>query len=120
MKANPLPVGRVQAGRLVPDAVGNAAPAQIVDTAGSDRQALLVFDTTTGDTLSSQAPAVGSGIVSVRSDRHLYAFDPATGTPLWHTQIGQVTNAPETYMVDGRQHILVAAGDMLYSFALYQ
>jgi len=48
------------------------------------------------------------------------AFDPATGKPLWHTQIGQVSNAPETYMVDGRQHILVAAGDTLYSFALYQ
>jgi alcohol dehydrogenase (cytochrome c) len=48
------------------------------------------------------------------------AFDPANGNPLWHTQIGQVTNAPETYMVDGRQHILVAAGDTLYAFTLYQ
>ena len=48
------------------------------------------------------------------------AFDPAGGRPLWHTQIGQVSNAPETYMVDGRQHVLVAAGDTLYSFALYQ
>ena len=48
------------------------------------------------------------------------AFDPANGKPLWHTQIGQVTNAPETYMVDGRQYILVAAGDTLYSFTLYQ
>jgi alcohol dehydrogenase (cytochrome c) len=48
------------------------------------------------------------------------AFDPANGTPLWHAQIGQVSNAPETYMVDGRQHVLVAAGDTLYAFALYQ
>jgi len=48
------------------------------------------------------------------------AFDPANGTPLWHTQIGQVSNAPETYIVDGRQHILVASGDTLYSFALYK
>ena len=48
------------------------------------------------------------------------AFDPANGKTLWHSQIGQVTNAPETYMVDGRQHILVAAGDTLYAFALYQ
>ena len=48
------------------------------------------------------------------------AFDPANGKTLWHSQIGQVTNAPETYMVDGRQHILVAAGDTLYSFALYE
>jgi alcohol dehydrogenase (cytochrome c) len=48
------------------------------------------------------------------------AFDPANGTPLWHSAIGQVTNAPETYIVDGRQHVLVAAGDILFSFALYQ
>ena len=49
-----------------------------------------------------------------------YAFDPANGNPIWHTQIGQVTNAPETFMVGGRQHILVAAGDSLYAFALYE
>jgi alcohol dehydrogenase (cytochrome c) len=48
------------------------------------------------------------------------AFDPANGKILWHSAIGQVTNAPQTYMVDGRQYILVAAGDTLFSFALYQ
>ncbi len=47
------------------------------------------------------------------------AFDPATGKPLWHSRIGTVTNAPETYMIGGRQHVLVAAGDSLYAFTLY-
>jgi alcohol dehydrogenase (cytochrome c) len=48
------------------------------------------------------------------------AYDPANGTPLWHTQLGQTpSNAPETYMVDGKQYVLVAAGDTLYAFALY-
>ena len=47
------------------------------------------------------------------------AFDPANGKILWHSALGQVSNAPETYMVDGRQYILVAAGDTLYAFALY-
>ena len=46
------------------------------------------------------------------------AFDPASGNPLWHTQIGQVTNAPETFLIDGRQHVLVAAGDALYAFTV--
>jgi len=46
------------------------------------------------------------------------AFDAAKGTPVWHTRIGNVSNAPETYTVDGRQHVLVAAGDRLFSFAL--
>ena len=47
------------------------------------------------------------------------AFDATNGRPLWHARIGNVTNAPQTYLVDGRQHVLVAAGDRLYSFALY-
>ncbi len=50
----------------------------------------------------------------------LVAYDAVTGTPLWHSRIGTVTNAPITYMLDGRQHILVAAGDSLYDFALYE
>jgi alcohol dehydrogenase (cytochrome c) len=51
---------------------------------------------------------------------NLVAFDPANGNILWHSAIGQVSNAPETYMVDGRQYVLVAAGDTLYAFTLYQ
>ena len=47
------------------------------------------------------------------------AFDAGRGTPLWHARIGQVSNAPQTYLVDGRQHVLVAAGETLYAFALY-
>ena len=50
---------------------------------------------------------------------NLVAFDPTTGNPIWHTRIGQVTNAPETYVVDGHQYLLVAAGDTLYAFTLH-
>jgi len=51
---------------------------------------------------------------------NLVAFDPANGRILWHSAIGQVTNAPETYLVDGRQYLLAAAGDTLFAFALYE
>ena len=47
------------------------------------------------------------------------AFDAADGKPLWHSRIGNISNAPETFLVDGRQHVLVAVGDTLYAFALY-
>ena len=48
------------------------------------------------------------------------AFDPANGKPLWHSRLGaNVSNAPETYLVGGKQHVLVAAGDTLYAFSLY-
>ena len=66
--------------------------------------------------LTTAGKLLFGGDVSGTSSRSI----PPTATPLWHSQIGQVTNAPETYLVDGRQHILVAAGDTLYSFALYQ
>jgi alcohol dehydrogenase (cytochrome c) len=47
------------------------------------------------------------------------AYDPATAKILWHSHVGQVSNAPETYMLDGHQYVLVAAGDTLYAFTLY-
>ena len=51
---------------------------------------------------------------------NLVARDPGTGKPLWATHIGNVSNAPETYMLDGRQYVLTYAGDTLYAFGLYQ
>ena len=62
------------------------------------------------DTMMPEAFHLGGNIV---------AYNPANGTPLWHSHIGQVTNAPETYMLDGRQYILIATGDTLYAFNLY-
>jgi len=50
---------------------------------------------------------------------NIVAYDPADGKILWHSHIGQVSNAPETYMLDGQQYLLVAAGDALFSFMLY-
>ena len=43
----------------------------------------------------------------------------ATGKPIWHSHIGNLSNAPETYMLDGHQYVLVATGDALWSFMLY-
>jgi alcohol dehydrogenase (cytochrome c) len=49
---------------------------------------------------------------------NLVAYDPANGKTLWHTHLGQISNAPQTYMLDGRQYLLIAAGDMLYAFTI--
>lgn len=43
----------------------------------------------------------------------------AGGALLWHTRIGDISNAPQTYLVDGRQHVLVAAGQQLFAFVMY-
>jgi alcohol dehydrogenase (cytochrome c) len=62
----------------------------------------------------------GKLVFSGDAGGNFVAYDAETGAPLWHTRIGNVSNAPITYMLDGRQHILVAAGDTLYAFALYE
>jgi len=47
------------------------------------------------------------------------AYDPLTGKPLWHVGLGTNTsNGPETYLLDGRQYVVVGAGDTLYAFTL--
>ena len=51
-------------------------------------------------------------------DGNFVAYDVANGNPLWHATTGQVSNAPETYLVDGKQYVLVAAGDTLFAFTL--
>ena len=51
---------------------------------------------------------------------NIVARDPANGRPLWHSRIGeQVSNAPQTFMLDGDQYVLIAADDMVYAFRLY-
>jgi alcohol dehydrogenase (cytochrome c) len=50
---------------------------------------------------------------------NLVAHDVATGKPLWHTRIGDVTNPPQTFMLDGHQYLIAATGDNLWSFLLY-
>jgi alcohol dehydrogenase (cytochrome c) len=52
----------------------------------------------------------------VNSD--IVAFDIDKLQPLWHAHIGNVQNAPETYMLDGHQYILVAASGSVYAFYL--
>jgi alcohol dehydrogenase (cytochrome c) len=50
---------------------------------------------------------------------NLIAHDAQNGTALWNTRIGDVTNPPQTYMLDGRQYVIVATGSTLWSFVLY-
>jgi alcohol dehydrogenase (cytochrome c) len=62
----------------------------------------------------------GKLVFSGDAGGNIVAYDAVSGKPLWHSRIGSVSNAPITYMLDGRQHLLVAAGDTLFAFALYE
>jgi len=50
---------------------------------------------------------------------HLVAFDPGNGKIIWHTTLaGNVSNGPETYMLDGKQYLIIGAGPRVYAFTL--
>jgi len=58
-------------------------------------------------------------IVSGGTEGNVIALDVASGKALWHAGLGATTsNGPQTFMVDGRQLVVVGAGDTLYAFAL--
>jgi alcohol dehydrogenase (cytochrome c) len=71
--------------------------------------------------------AMGSGMLATAggllftadSGDNFIAFDARNGAPLWHSRLHGVTNAAESYALDGRQYVLVAARDILYAFYLY-
>jgi acido-empty-quinoprotein group A len=53
------------------------------------------------------------------SSQHLIAYDPANGKILWHAGLGaNVSNGPETYLLDEQQYLAVGAGDLLYAFTV--
>jgi alcohol dehydrogenase (cytochrome c) len=72
---------------------------------------------------SSQQPGLlstGGGLVfSGDPSGNFIAFDAATGRIVWHASLAaQLTNSPQTYRLDGRQYVTVAAADTLFAFYL--
>ena len=76
---------------------------------------------------SASGSSVGPGILTTAGrllftgdySGNLIAFNPANGRILWHSNVGaSVSNGPETYLLDGRQYVVVGAGNALHAFAL--
>jgi alcohol dehydrogenase (cytochrome c) len=72
---------------------------------------------------SSQQPGLlstGGGLLfSGDPSGNLIAFDARSGRILWHASLAaQLTNSPQTYRLDGRQYVTVAAADTLFAFYL--
>ncbi len=78
---------------------------------------------TLGNTSSSGVLSTASGLVFAGDgEGNILAFDSRTGKNLWHYQLGVPirSTAGTTYMVDGRQYLLVPSGSALTAFALPQ
>jgi alcohol dehydrogenase (cytochrome c) len=94
--------------------------------------ALRAIDPVTGDrkwefrypsVSSSGVLTTASGLVfNADGDGNIMAFDSRTGKNLWHYQTGFGVRATAgiTYMLDGRQYLLVPSGSTLTAFALPQ
>ncbi len=81
------------------------------------------FRYTLGHTSSSGVLSTASGLVFAGDgEGNIMAFDSRTGKNLWHYQLGVPirSTAGTTYMVDGRQYLLVPSGSALTAFALPQ
>jgi alcohol dehydrogenase (cytochrome c) len=81
------------------------------------------FRYTLGNTSSSGVLSTASGLVFAGDgEGNILAFDGRNGKNLWHYQLGVPirSTAGTTYMVDGRQYLLVPSGSALTAFALPQ
>jgi len=103
------------------------------DMLGSLGRSLLAVDYRTGKTswrvdfplslaiaggLPGMLVTAGDVLFGADAAGNLVARDATNGRPLWHTMLGKVSNAPETYELDGKQYLLIAVTDSLYAFRL--
>ena len=99
-------------------------------TAETSQNFVLAIDTVTGEvkwrfpivrgSFGAGVLATGGGIVFVASaSGDLAALDSGSGKPLWFFQTGgTIASSAMSYSVDGEQFVAIAAGNVLYSFAL--
>jgi alcohol dehydrogenase (cytochrome c) len=72
------------------------------------------FDWTVGGVLSTR-----SGLVFAGYRDSFRAFDSDTGRELWRMDLGgRVRGSPISFELDGQQHVTVAAGSNVFTFAL--
>jgi len=64
--------------------------------------------------------STAGGLLFSGDGQNLVAYEAKSGKALWHSRIGATGNAPETYMLDGKQYVLATGGDQLFAFVLNQ
>jgi alcohol dehydrogenase (cytochrome c) len=93
---------------------------------GAGDNELLAIDYRTGETRWKLGYANPTGILTTAgkllftsNSNYLVALDAADGKTLWRTNAGgALSNAPVTYEANGRQHVVMAVRNILYSYAL--
>ena len=61
----------------------------------------------------------GNVVFTGGASNDLVALDATTGQALWHSILNtSISNGPITYELDGRQYVVAAAGDTLWTFVM--
>ena len=103
---------------------GSAAPA--AEAASRSATNIVAIDYKTGKIawrkkINGGSPGLLStagGVLFVSNGQNVEAWDAATGKGLWYSQIGGLQSPPETFMLDGKQHVLFTSNGSLYMFVL--
>jgi outer membrane protein assembly factor BamB len=93
------------------------------------RSALFALDVTngavrwkheaSGGAMSGGILTTAGGLLFTGDAGQLAAFDPQTGSILWHQRLqAAVSNGPSTWKLGGKQYLIVGAGDTLYALTL--
>jgi alcohol dehydrogenase (cytochrome c) len=62
--------------------------------------------------------STAGGVLFASNGQNVEAWDALTGKGLWYSQIGGLQTPPETFMLDGKQHVLFTSNGSLYMFVL--
>lgn len=67
---------------------------------------------------SSGLLSTAGGLLFLSNGPNVEAWEAATGKALWYSQIGGLSSPAETFMLDGKQHMLFTGAAGLYLFVL--
>jgi alcohol dehydrogenase (cytochrome c) len=100
------------------------------DRGGYAEAMLQAIDYKTGEIRWShkwEGAGIRSGVLTTAGNlvfagdpsNNLVALDAKNGKPLWHANLGNpMSNGPITYELDGKQYLVVGAGDTMFGFVM--
>lgn len=62
--------------------------------------------------------STAGGVIFLSNGGGIEAIRATDGRPLWHSEIGSLSSPPETFLIDGKQHVLATGAAGLYMFVL--
>ena len=112
-------IGRVAGAAVEPKAGEPAASAGVKAIDPESGKTIWDFKIFQGSLTNGVLATAGNVLFAAVRDGNVVALDAKSGAYLWHFQTGaNMAASPISYAVDGRQFVVIAAGNTLHAFAL--